>query len=338
MSEENLDGLTLEEIKSKYLSLKSTHEDMKNLHETVSNYSAEMEESLYKKNEEVSSYMDRMKKYLSSQLYDLIISGGSDSEVKLKRQRITIFFSDIVGFSSMTDSVEPEVLADCLNYYLSEMSDIVKKFGGTLDKFIGDAVMVFFGAPVFENDEKHAKDCVKMAIEMIQKLPEINTYWKKKGISQGVNIRIGINTGYATVGNFGSEQRIDYTIIGNEVNVAARLEGSARPGKILISETTKDLITSDKDIKLVYRGAIQVKGIHKPIKVYEPNTSTNELENEDIFNVDNFLSIHEGSISLANFSIEYGDDVVDVKDKLKHFKKMLKDASDKITKELKSRV
>lgn len=338
MSEENLEGLSLEEIKSKYLSLKSSHEDMKNLHETVSSYSAEMEESLFKKNEEVNSYMERMKKYLSSQLYDLIVSGGSDDEVKLKRQRVTIFFSDIVGFSTMTDAVEPEALSECLNYYLSEMSQIVKKFGGTLDKFIGDAIMVFFGAPKYENDEKHANDCVKMAIEMIQKLPEINTYWKKKGISEGVNIRIGINTGYATVGNFGSDQRIDYTIIGNEVNVAARLEGSAKPGKILISETTRNLVADDEKITLVYKGSIHVKGIHKPIKVYEPTTSVEELENEDIFNVDNFLSIHEGNISLANFSLEYGDEVEDVKDKLKHFKKMLKDASAKVTKELKSRI
>lgn len=331
--------MSLEELQKEYATLDAKLKDIESVHESVSNYSAEMEEYLQQKNEQIESYMKKMKKYLSNQLYDLITSEGEGNEATFKRTRVTIFFSDIVGFSEMTDAVEPEALSECLNHYLSEMSSVVKKYDGTLDKFIGDAVMVFFGAPVYKNDEKHATDCVKMALEMMAKLPDINTFWKKKGVSEGVNIRIGINTGYVTVGNFGSDDRTDYTIVGNNVNAASRLESSAQPGTILISQTTRDLI-EDEDISFSFKGSIKVKGIHKPIKTFEPVLKKNmeQLENENVFDIDNFLTIHEDGISLSKFSLNYVDDVDNTKEKLKLFKAMLKEVSKKVQKELRSRI
>ena len=130
--------------------------------------------------------------------------------LKNQEKHLTVFFSDLQGFTELTERLEPEVLTELLTQYLTEMSNIAIKWGGTIDKFIGDAILVFFGDPKTKGKEEDAVSCVSMAIEMLEKL---NSLRSKKTI----NARIGIHTGVCTVGNFGSEDRLDYTIIGNGV-------------------------------------------------------------------------------------------------------------------------
>ena len=208
-----------------------------------------------------------MKKFLSPQLYSRIT--GTEGEMSLsnnRRKKLTIFFSDLVGFSSITDSVEPEVLSNCLNYYLDEMSKIAMKYDGTIDKFIGDAIMIFFGDAEGGSDEEYAKRCVKMALEMQEGMRWVNEYWSRTGISRPLQMRIGINTGYTTVGNYGTEERMDYTIIGGQVNIAARLESYANAGTIVMADSTKTLISDEIDTEPL--GEVAVKGVHAPIVVH----------------------------------------------------------------------
>ncbi len=174
---------------------------------------------------------NKLSKYLSPQVYDSIFTGKKDVKIGTVRKKITIFFSDIVGFTSTSENMKQEELVKWLNDYLNEMANIALKYGGTVDKFIGDAVMVFFGDPESLGDEEDAGKCVNMAKEMVEVAKKIE-----------VGIRVGINTGFCTVGNFGSESRMDYTIIGAPVNLAARLESNLEPNRIQISDTTYHLV------------------------------------------------------------------------------------------------
>ncbi len=147
------------------------------------------------------------------------------------------------------------------------MNIIAQRHGGTVDKFIGDAIMVFFGAPESTNDHDHALNCVKMAIEMQQKMKELQKKWYNNGIEHLLQIRIGITTGVATVGNFGAADRLSYTVIGRIVNLASRLENACTPGSILVSHPTYALIKNE--INCQEREKIHVKGITRDIQVYE---------------------------------------------------------------------
>jgi len=141
------------------------------------------------------------------------------------------------------------------------------KWGGTIDKFIGDAIMIFFGAPEFTSDKDHAVRCVKMAMEMQEKMKDLRAEWEDLGHEEPLHIRIGINTGYATVGTFGSEERLDYTILGSSVNMASRLETACRPDGITVSHTTYSLIKNE--IECDSKGSIEAKGFSEPVKIYE---------------------------------------------------------------------
>ena len=116
------------------------------------------------------------------------------------------------------------------------------EFGGTIDKFIGDAVLVFFGDPESMGDAEDALRCVEMAVQMQERVKSLQSYWKKIGVSNGLKVRMGIATGYCTVGNFGSDQRLDYTVLGSPVNLAARLQGLAEPETVLVDQNTYALI------------------------------------------------------------------------------------------------
>ena len=147
------------------------------------------------------------------------------------------------------------------------MSKIALKYGGTIDKFVGDAILIFFGDPETRGEKEDAKACVLMAIEMQESMKKLNNIWEDHGIFNPLEIRIGINTGFCNVGNFGSEDRLDYTIIGGEVNLASRLESSAETGQILISQETYALIK--KDIICEKKDEINVKGISHKIQTYQ---------------------------------------------------------------------
>ena len=164
---------------------------------------------------------------------------------------------------------EPERLAAVINSYLSEMSAIAVECGGTIDKFIGDAVLVFFGDPETEGEEEDALKCAEMAIRMMKRVGELNKHWKKLGVIDGLKVRMGIATGFCTVGNFGSDLRLDYTVLGSPVNLAARLQTTAEHNTILIDEYTKDLINSHVISK--YIDDITPKGFARPIPVFQLN-------------------------------------------------------------------
>jgi class 3 adenylate cyclase len=183
-----------------------------------------------------------------------------------ERLRLTIFFSDLRGFTRMSDRTEPEVLATVLTEYLTAMAEVAEKHGGTIDKFIGDAVMVFFGAPDKTSDEAGALACVRMALEMQRAMPALNARWPKLGLEEPLSVRMGINTGFATVGEFGSLQRSDYTAIGSAVNLAQRLEANCPAGKILVSRSTCELVQQAVDCQPME--SIVPKGYDRPIAVW----------------------------------------------------------------------
>jgi class 3 adenylate cyclase len=206
-------------------------------------------------------------RYISSQLSDHIFDGNYDLVDTHSRKKLTVFFSDIVGFTAISEKLEPEDLSALLNEYLSEMTAIANQHGGTIDKFVGDAIMIFFGAPNFTSDQDHAIKAVFMAIDMQNRLEALRKEWLTKGIEETFSIRIGINTGQVSVGNFGSEGRMDYTAIGRQVNLAARLESNCTPDKILISHSTQALI--NQQIYCQPRAEIKIKGVREPVEVYQ---------------------------------------------------------------------
>ncbi len=218
------------------------------------------------KNQMLESLSAKLSKYLSPQLYKSIFSGEKNVEVASQRKKLTIFFSDIAGFTETTDLLESEELTNLLNQYLREMSSIALEYGATIDKFIGDAIMLFFGDPETRGTREDATACVKMAIAMQQRMRDLQAEWRERGQQHVFQLRIGINTGYCTVGNFGSDDRIDYTIIGNEVNLAARLQTHADLGGILLAHETSSLV---KDAILTEEtGTITVKGFAKPVRTH----------------------------------------------------------------------
>jgi adenylate cyclase len=223
--------------------------------------------SLRAAHQKLESLSGKLGKYLSPQVYQSIFEGTKDARLGTSRKKLTVFFSDIVGFTARTDSMESEDLNYILNGYLNYMSNIVFKYGGTLDKFIGDAILVFFGDPESKGIKEDAEACVAMALEMRDGLAELHQEWINHGIEAPFQVRMGISTGYCTVGNFGSDARMDYTIIGNQVNLASRLETSAEPNQILVSNDTWSLIKSS--IHCSRMNPIRVKGFEHPIQVYE---------------------------------------------------------------------
>ena len=207
-----------------------------------------------------------LSKYVAPQLADIISDGKIDQIWKHNRKKLTLFFSDIKDFTSITDTLEPEDMATVLNEYLTEMNTIINKYNGTLAQVIGDGLYVIFGAPKSSSDRDNALRCVKMAIDMQEKMNELNKRWFKKGIDEVLQIRCGINTGMATVGGYGSSQRKEYTAMGMQTNIAARLEQSCTPGEVLISHTTWALINDE--IPCSEYEKLSVKGINKPIRAY----------------------------------------------------------------------
>lgn len=209
----------------------------------------------------------QLAKYISPQLYQAIFSGEQKVVIDSKRKKLTIFFSDIARFTEITDRLESEELTALLNQYLTEMSKIAQEHGAYFDKFIGDAMMFYFGDPDTKGVKEDAAACVKMAIAMQRRLRQLQSGWQKQGlIDRPFEARIGINTGYCTVGNFGSEDRMDYTIIGGEVNLTARLESHADVGGILMAAETYSLVADQ--INAEEREAIHMKGFPEPIRTF----------------------------------------------------------------------
>ncbi|MGI9648827.1 MAG: PAS domain S-box protein [Acidimicrobiia bacterium] len=223
--------------------------------------------ALAEKNEMLQGLSGKLAKYLSRQVYDSIFEGRTDVRVESYRKELTVFFSDIQGFTELSDRMEAEPLSELLNRYLSEMANIALEHGGTVDKFIGDGVMIFFGDPESRGARDDALACARMAIAMRERAAELQDEWQRVSGAIQLHVRMGMNTGYCTVGNFGSEDRLDYTIVGKEVNAASRLESSALPDQIHLSHTTYELIKDEIECRPV--GELRVKGLAYPIRTYE---------------------------------------------------------------------
>ena len=211
----------------------------------------------------------RLAKYLSPQIYKSIFEDKEMVDSKHSRKNLTIFFSDIVKFTDITDTTEPERLASIVNAYLSEMSSIALEYGGTIDKFIGDAILIFFGDPETKGDVEDALSAIEMSIRMQTRVNELQRTWKKLGLSDGLMVRMGVTTGYCTVGNFGSDLRLDYTVLGSPVNLAARLQSMAKPGEIIIDENTQNLVS--QDVELDQYETFTPKGFVRPINAFKVN-------------------------------------------------------------------
>jgi adenylate cyclase len=208
----------------------------------------------------------KLSKYLSPQVFESIFSGKQEVRIGSQRKKLTVFFSDIVGFTETTENLEAEELSNLLNHYLTEMSQIALEHGGTIDKYVGDAIIVFFGDPETRGVKEDARTCANMAIAMQRRMRELRSEWLEMGLEKPFEIRVGINTGFCTVGNFGSPVRMDYTIIGNDVNLAARLESLADVGGILMAHETYSLV---KDTIMAEEGdSMTIKGFTKPIRTY----------------------------------------------------------------------
>ncbi len=249
------------------------------------------EAELAQKSNSLEQLSNQLAKYLSPQVYDSIFRGSQEVKLASQRKKLTIFFSDIVGFTETADRLESEELTELLNQYLTEMSQIALAHGATIDKYVGDAIVIFFGDPESRGIKEDALACVKMAIAMRKRMHELQDVWRASGVGNPLRCRTGINTGFCTVGNFGSEDRMDYTIIGGGVNLAARLESAATPGGILISYETYALVKDQ--IHCEKHGEINVKGIAYPIVTYQVVDLHDNLRDDH-----HFIREHHANLNL----------------------------------------
>jgi adenylate cyclase len=236
--------------------------------------------SLNEKNEQLEALSAKLAKYLSRQVYDSIFEGKTEVQVKSYRKELTVFFSDIEGFTDLTDRLEAEQISEILNSYLSEMARVADVCGGTVDKFIGDGIMIFFGDPESRGRKNDAFACVRMALRMRRRIQELRREWEQVIGPEPLHVRMGINTGYCTVGNFGSEDRLDYTIVGGAVNTASRLESTAGPDQIQISHSTYTLIKDEIYCRPL--GDQGLKGISHPLRTYEVVGEYADLDMENL--------------------------------------------------------
>ena len=225
-----------------------------------------MNRELESNNDFLAGLSLKISRYISPQVYKSIFSGEKDVTIHTERKKLTIFFSDIQNFTATTERLQPEQITQLLNEYFTEMSTIAHAHGGTIDKFIGDAMLIFFGDPETRGDRADAQACLRMAWSMQRRLLELNAKWRAAGIEHPFKTRMGINSGYCNVGNFGSSDRMDYTIIGAEANLAARLQSIAEPGGIVVSYETFAL-ASDV-IKAHPLEPITMKGISREVIPY----------------------------------------------------------------------
>lgn len=199
-------------------------------------------------------------------------------------REMSVLFSDIVGFTSISEGLEASELAEMLNIFLTHMTQVIQENKGTIDKYIGDAIMAFWGAPM--SDDRHARDAVLTAMAMQTTLKALNPMLKERGWPE-VKIGVGVNTGRMSVGNMGSEFRMAYTVMADAVNLASRLEGLTRQYAVwvLVGESTKEACT---DLTFMPVDRVRVKGKEKPVAIYEPLGPTQELTSEQLRTVRDF--------------------------------------------------
>ncbi len=234
---------------------------------------------------EMNRYIElsnQLSRYAPLQLWQAIMRGESEAKLEYKRKKITVFFSDIQGFTEMSESLIPDDLAFLLNDYLSHMTEIAKQYGATIDKFMGDAILIFFGDPDSQGVEQDARNCIDMAISMREQMKFLRERWVKMGYP-ALHIRMGISTGYCHVGNYGAMHRMVYTIVGRDANLAARLQDAAEIDEILVSNETHNLI---KNYYLCApKPPVELKGIQGKVATWQvmEKYAVNDQENQQWF-------------------------------------------------------
>ena len=219
--------------------------------------------------DQMNRYMEfanQLSRYAPLQLWQSIMKGESEAKIEYKRKKLTIFFSDIQGFTELSETLIPDDLAFLLNDYLSHMTEIAKQYEATVDKFMGDAILIFFGDPHSQGVEQDAKICLEMAMVMRQQMKLLRERWIKMGYPP-LHIRMGISTGYCHVGNYGAAHRMAYTIVGRDANLAARLQSAAEVDEILISDDTHQLVKND--YLCAPKAPIYLKGIKGPVRTWQ---------------------------------------------------------------------
>jgi len=205
----------------------------------------------------------RLSQYLSPQICEQILGAEEFSGLETSKKNLTIFFSDIVDFTALSERMSPDELKNFLNFYMTEMSNII-------DKYIGDSIMVFFGDPDTDGESEDAKKCFRMALRMQETLENYRVQIKDNfKLHEPLRIRIGIHSGRCSVGNFGSKHRLEYTAIGRAVNVAARLEKACEQDGVLCSDLTAALLQDDA-VNLRLRH-VKAKGVDGLIKAFQWN-------------------------------------------------------------------
>jgi adenylate cyclase len=208
-----------------------------------------------------------LKRFMPHQVAEGLLAGRLGTSEGFERRRLTLLFTDMVGFTDLSDSLEPEELSDVLNEYLQEMTAVAVAHGGTLDNYIGDGVMVIFGAPRRVDDQVQAWSAIQAAFEMKRRSEELAEAIRGRGIPADLRIRVGVNTGHCTVGVFGSDLLRAYKAVGFAVNVTARLQTEAEPGSILCGFRTYALV---KDrVHAEPREPLSLKGASRPVEAWE---------------------------------------------------------------------
>jgi adenylate cyclase len=208
-----------------------------------------------------------LKRFLPPQVAEGLLAGRLEPAEGFERRRITILFADLVGFTDLSESLEPEELADVLNEYLREMTAAAMAQGGALDNFIGDGLMVLFGAPVRRAEDEDALAAVRTAISMRARARELTARLRERGNPANLQMRVGINTGHCTLGVFGSDVLRAYKAVGFAVNIASRLQSEADPGTILCGFRTYALVRDR--VRAVQREPLSVKGSARPVEAWE---------------------------------------------------------------------
>jgi class 3 adenylate cyclase len=241
---------------------------IKELYETVQAQAAELtgwNQSLQQRVEEQVAQLerlDRLKRFFSPQLAELIVVGGAEDPLKTHRSEITVVFLDLRGFTSFAETVEPEEVMSVLREYHAEMGKLILQHEGTLERFTGDGMMIFFNDPIPVVDAPAR--AVRMALAMRQRVSDMIVGWRKSGYDLALGI--GIAQGYATIGGIGFEGRWDYGAIGTVTNLASRLCGEAKPGQIIVSK--RFLATVEDLIEIESVGELTLKGFHRPVTAY----------------------------------------------------------------------
>lgn len=217
--------------------------------------------------------------YVAPEVIEVLLNDPEKLRLGGERQEITAFFSDVAGFTSLSEKVEPTVLVELLNQVLGDMTVIIIEDGGIVDKYIGDAVVAMFGAPIPHED--HPRRAIQAALRSQVRMAEIKTEWVERGLPP-IRVRIGINTGVAVVGNIGAANRFDFTMMGDIVNLAARLEGinNYYGSNVLVGEDTYARVRDDFVFREVDR--VRVKGKKHPISMYEPIAEVGESIDEEM--------------------------------------------------------